>query len=278
MDPLFFGGLLVALVGIVAAVLFDGYSLGPLLGPSSIMLVVIGTLGAGSMAYRLSDLRALPRSAAVALKGTPPDVGATISVMAKLADTARRDGMLALEQKLEDIEDRFVRLGIQLLVDGADEDVLRDTLEIEITSTDERHRGSIDYFKTLGAYAPTIGMMGTVIALVNMLGNLDDPSQLGVGMSLALLTTLYGVLVANFLCNPLATRLERANEMELAAMEVALDGVLTIRRGASPRALVERLESYLPPSERLGPTGRIDGSPSTGAGGGGGGASSSKAA
>jgi chemotaxis protein MotA len=257
MDPLFLGGLLVTLIAIVVATLMDGNSLGPLIGPSSAFLVFFAAVGASVMAYRTSELASLPRSAISAIKADVPDVAETITSLARLADTARRDGMLALEAKMEELEDRYVKLGIQLLVDGADEDVVKETMEIELAATDERHRNAIGFFKTLAGYAPTFGMVGTVIGLINMLGNLSDPSQLGKGMAMALLTTLYGVLFANLLFQPLANRLERLNDIELAAMEVTLDGILTIRRGSSPRALIERLESYLPPSARLGATERL---------------------
>lgn len=257
MDPLFLGGLLVTLIGIILSTLIDGNSFGALVGPSSALLVLSGAIGASVMSYRLSELSDLPRSAMAAVTAKVPSIPATITQLARLAETARRNGMLALEAQMEEIEDRFAKLGIQLLIDGGEEDVLRETLEIEIAATDERHRTSIGFFKQLAAYSPTFGMVGTVIGLINMLGNLSDPEQLGKGMALALLTTLYGVLFANLLFNPMAQRLERLNELELAAMDVTLDGILTIRNGASPRALVERLESYLPPSERLGATERL---------------------
>lgn len=257
MDPLFLIGLLVALLAIVLSTLIDGNALGPLLGASSAMLVIVGTIGAGMMAYRTRELASLPRSVTTAIKADVPDITETITTLARLADTARRDGMLALEAKMETLEDRYVILGLQLLVDGADEDVVRETLEIELAATDERHGTAIGFFRTLAGYAPTFGMVGTVIALINMLGNLSDPEQLGRGMAMALLTTLYGVLLANLICTPLANRLDRLNSIELAAMEVTLDGILTIRRGSSPRALIERLESYLPPSQRLGATERL---------------------
>jgi chemotaxis protein MotA len=256
-DPLFIGGLLLALLGIVIATIIDGNSLVPLLAPSSFMLVSLATLGAGVMAYRKSELLLMPKSAMKALRADVPDMQQTITELGHLADTARRQGMLALEARAESIDDRFLATGVQLLVDGADEDVVRETMEIEIAATDERHRNAIGFFKSLGAYAPTFGMVGTVIGLINMLGNLQDPTQLGRGMALALLTTFYGVLLANLVFNPLATRLERLNEVELATLDVALDGLLTIRRGTSPRNLVERLESYLPPSERIGVTDRL---------------------
>jgi chemotaxis protein MotA len=251
-DPLFLGGLLLALLGIVVATLIDGNALGPLIAPSSFMLVMVATLGAGVMAYQVRELTTMPRSALKAVRSDAPDLQRTITLLGQLADTARRQGMLALESRLEEVDDRFLSDGVQLLVDGADEEVVRETMEIEIAATDERHRNAIGFFKALGGYAPTFGMVGTVIGLINMLGNLEDPSQLGRGMALALMTTFYGVLLANLVFNPLATRLERLNETELAVLDVALDGLLTIRRGASPRGVIERLESYLPPSERIG--------------------------
>jgi chemotaxis protein MotA len=257
MDPLFLIGLLVTLVAIVVSTLIDGNALGPLIGPSSAMLVFFGAVGASVMAYRTSELATLPRSALSAVRADVPDVADTITSLARLADTARRDGMLALEAKLDELDDRFVTLGIQLLVDGSEEEVVRETLEIELAATDERHRTAIGFFRTLAGYSPTFGMVGTVIGLINMLGNLSDPAQLGRGMAMALLTTLYGVLFANLLFAPIANRLERLNTIEIAAMDVTLDGILTIRRGSSPRALIERLESYLPPSERLGATERL---------------------
>ena len=264
MDPMFIVGIFIVLFGIFISMFMDGNTLGPLIGPSSFVLVMVATLGAGVMAYRKSEIGRMPKSAVKAVKGEAPDVQETITQLARLAEVARRDGMLALEDKLEEIEDRFLTLGLQLLVDGADENVVRDTLEIELEATDERHRTAIDFFKTLGGYAPTFGMVGTVIGLINMLGNLTDPEQLGAGLALALLTTLYGVIIANLLFNPMAARLERLNEIEIAVLEVALDGIMTIRGGASPRGLIERLESYLPPAERLGAGDRLNAAKNTG--------------
>ena len=266
MDPLFLGGLVLALLGIIVSTIMDGNSFGPLIGPSSMVLVLAGALGAALMAYRKSELGALPKSVVKAVKGQGMEVQETITCLAQLAEVARRDGMLALEARLETLEDRFLRAGVQLLVDGAEEEVLRDTLEIEIAATDERHRNAIGFFTAVAGYAPTFGMVGTVIGLINMLGNLTDPSQLGKGMALALLTTLYGVMVANLAFQPIASRLERLNELELSTLDVALDGILTIRRGASPRGVIERLESYLPPSERIGVGDRLNTASPTAAG------------
>jgi chemotaxis protein MotA len=141
-------------------------------------------------------------------------------------------------------------MGLQQVVDGLDAEAVRDVLEIEMAGLDERHRTMFGFFKAAGGYAPTMGMVGTVIGLINMLGNLNDPAELGLGLSVALLTTLYGVLFANLFFMPIALKLQRLHEVEMSAMEMVVDGVLAIQAGAGPRMLAERLRSFLPPAER----------------------------
>lgn len=252
MSPLFLGGLVLSLIAIVASTVMDGNSFTPLVGPSSLVLVFFGTLGASVMAYGLKDLGALPKGLLFAIKGSAPDPDEAVTSLAELAEIARRDGMLALEGRLEELSDPFLRQGLRLVVDGLDAAQVREVMEIELTALDTRHGTVIGFFKSLGSYAPTFGMIGTVVGLINMLGNLADPQQLGAGMSVALLTTLYGVLFANLLFLPVAGRLQRLHDLEIAAREVALDGILAIQSGASPRLLVERLETFLPPAQRVG--------------------------
>jgi chemotaxis protein MotA len=257
LDPLLIGGLLTVFLSIIVSTVMDGNTFGPLIGPSSFVLVFFGALGAGLMAYRTADLGRIPKAVIYSFKGKPPNPSDAVTVLAELAQIARRDGMLALESKLEEVEDLFLRGGLQYLVDGLDAERVRELLEIEIAALDERHKTPVDFLKAVGGYAPTFGMVGTVIGLINMLGNLSDPDQLGAGMALALLTTLYGVLFANVMFLPVASRLERLNDLELAAREVALDGILSIQAGLSPRLLVERLETYLPRTDRIGHSERI---------------------
>jgi chemotaxis protein MotA len=260
MDPLFIGGLVLALLAVVAATLIDGNSFGALVGPSSLVLVIFGSLGATLMSTRISELAALPKAAILALTGGgPPDPDPTVTQLAGLAEVIRREGMLALEAKMAEVDDPFLQRGVQLLVDGQDAEQIAEVLQIDISALDERHQRNIGFFKTLGGYAPTVGMLGTVIGLVNMLGNLSDPAQLGIGMALALLTTLYGVTFANLVFLPFATRLEKLNEVELSARDMTLDGILCLQAGMSPRLLVERLETYLPPAKRVGHAARAGG-------------------
>ena len=257
MDPLMIGGLVLAIASIVVSTLMDGNSFAPLIGPSSIFLVAVGSMGATLMSFRKTDLGRLPKAIKVAFTSTPPEVDGAVSVLASLAEVARKEGMLAVEGHLEQVEDPFLRSGVQLLVDGMDAEQVENLMSIDIAALDERHQMPIAFMKTAGAYAPTFGMVGTVIGLINMLGNLSDPSQLGAGMSVALLTTLYGVLLANIFYLPVATRLERYNRQELGVRDIVLDGVLALQAGLSPRMLVERLETYLPPERRIGHQARL---------------------
>jgi chemotaxis protein MotA len=263
MDPLFLGGLVFSFAAIAVSTIMDGNSFGPLIGPSSLVMVFFGALGAGLMAYRKSDLAGCVKSALYAIKGAPPEPDEAITQMAGLADVARKEGMLALETKLPEITDDFLRRGLQLVVDGLDADQVREVLDIDLTAVDERHQLAIGFWKALGGYAPTFGMLGTVIGLINMLGNLSDPAALGLGMSMALLTTLYGVMFANLIFLPIASKLERLNALELGAREVILDGILAIQAGTSPRVLVERLETFLPPARRVGHAARTGGAQAT---------------
>lgn len=263
MDPIYLGGLGLAFLSIIISMVMDGNSPGALVGPSSFVLVVFGSVGATLMAYRKAHLSVIPASFRAALKNAPPELGDVIDTLGPLADVARREGMLALEARIEGIEDPFLRSGVQMLVDGMDTEQVQEVMEIEIASLDERHKVAIGFWRSLGGYAPTLGMLGTVIGLINMLGNLSDPAQLGIGMSLALLTTLYGVLFSNLVFLPVANRLDNLNRAEMAARDMALDGVLTLQSGASSRVLVERLETYLPVSERQGYTARIKGGATT---------------
>lgn len=251
-DPLLVGGLLLTVAAIIGSMIIDGNSMSALLSPSALLLVLAGSIGASLMGTDLGDLKRVPGAMRVALKGKPADSEDSVASLLACAEVARREGVLALEQRLDGIEDDFVRDGLQLVVDGIDGTQIRERLEINLDALTERHGSAQQFFKSLGGFAPTIGMIGTVIGLVNMLQSLEDPAQLGLGMALALLTTLYGVLFANLLFVPFATKLERLHQLELRAREVCCEGILAVQAGASPRVLVERLEGFLPPERRLG--------------------------
>lgn len=251
-------GIVIAILSIVVSTIMDGNSFGALIGPSSLFLVLVGALGVTLSGFDIPDVKSAPKAMIVAMTAKLPDGDDTVTTLMKFAEIARRDGVLALESSIAELEDEFLKSGLQQVVDGLDADQVREVLEIELQSLDERHQTNIAFWKGMGGYAPTMGMVGTVIGLINMLGNLSDPEQLGLGLSVALLTTLYGVIFANLVFLPIGGKLARLHTAEVAVKELALDGILALQAGASPRAIVERLEAFLPPETRVGMDGRSD--------------------
>lgn len=257
MDPLTLAGIGLIFLGLVASTVMDGNSFAPLIGPSALVMVLFGALGGALAGFRLDDAKRLPKGLVVAITGSPPEPDEVVTQLMGFAESARREGILALEQGLKDVDDTFMQSGLQMVVDGVEGDVVRDVLETEIDSMDSRHKEVIGIFEALVEYAPVMGMIGTIVGLINMLGNLSDPSALGSGMALALLTTLYGSFFSNVIFNPIAKKLTRLNAMEVAARELTLEGILAVREGASPRLLVEKLEARLGPELRVGAKARM---------------------
>lgn len=245
-------GIFIAIISIVVSTVMDGNSFGALIGPSSLLLVVVGSVGVSFSGFQMADLKKVPKGIILSFKGKEADSGEAIDRLMRFAEIARKEGVLALEAQLETIDDPFMKVGLQQIVDGIDGDVVRDVLEIELAALDERHSPTINFVKAMGSYAPTMGMIGTVVGLINMLGNLSDPAQLGLGMSVALLTTLYGVIFANLVFLPIASKLQRLHDLEVAQKELVMDGILAVQGGASPRMIVERLEAYINPGQRVG--------------------------
>ncbi len=252
-------GLGLAFAAIVISTIMDGNSFGALIGPSSLVLVLLGAIGATISGFEMSDVTKIGKSVIIAFTGKPLDPDGFVTTMMKFAETARREGVLALEAKLNEVEDPFLKSSLQLVIDGVDNESVRAILETELDAIEERHQTQIALWKGFGGNAPTLGMLGTVIGLINMLQNLSDPDQLGIGMSLALLTTLYGVLFANLLFLPIAGKLERLHNIEMNVKDLIIEGTLAIHAGSSPRLLVERLEARIDPKLRVGHQARAKG-------------------
>ena len=248
----FIGGIILCLLSIVMSTLIDGNSFGPLIGPSSFLLVFGCAIGASIISYEMADITNLPKAIMAAMKTSVIDYSARINKYSELADLARRDGLLALDDHADALEDEFVKYGIQMLTDGVDETTLRSELSAWIDALNERHAVAPSILRKLATYAPAFGMVGTVIGLINMLGNLASPESLGSGMAVALLTTLYGALFANLLFQPIAERLEQTHELEMTQLMFDADAILAIQSGTTPRNLVSHLESMRPPAERIG--------------------------
>lgn len=245
-------GVVLCIFAIVVSTIMDGNSFGPLIGPSSFVLVFFCAVGVSMMSFEMEDMKALPKACIRALKPVTVDYDARIKFYMELADVVRRDGLLALESRIKEVDDPFVRHGLSIISDGCDEAQLRRELETWVDSMVERHAAAPSFMRKMAIYSPAWGMVGTVIGLVNMLGNLSSPDQLGGGMALALLTTLYGSMFANMIFQPFAERMERLHEAEVTQLVFDTDAILGLHTGTAPRALVDHLESLLPPAQRRG--------------------------
>lgn len=173
-----------------------------------------------------------------------------IQDMVHFAEIARRDGILSLENSTKDIKDEFIVSGIQMAVDGTDPELIEQIMTNELDNLIERHDVGKGIFNTIGKYAPAFGMIGTLVGLVIMLKNMDNPAAIGPGMAVALLTTLYGALIANGLALPLADRLGRRSAEEVMTKTIIIKGVMAIQSGDNPRVVEQRLRAFLPPALR----------------------------
>lgn len=253
MDPITLAGLGLALISMVVAAFMAGMNpIAIFLGdPGSILLVLGGTIGTTAASGTMPQALGAPKAMVKGLTGGGSiDRAAVIKQLVEFADTARKEGLLALESEIEKIEDPFFQRGLQLAVDGTDPGDLRDMLELDLERMGARHREGAGFYSTAAGMAPAMGMVGTVIGLVDMLGNLDDPSTLGPAMAVAFLTTLWGAFVANYFFQPLAARLKALAADEMGSKELILEGILSIQGGANPRAVAGKLVSFLPPGAR----------------------------
>lgn len=183
-------------------------------------------------------------SAAFNQKGT--DVDEIIQTILGMADVAKREGLLSLEEKANSISHGFLSKGVSLVVDGSDPELVRDILEAELSHKNEREKKQVKFWEDFGAYAPAWGMVGTLIGLINMMKTMgDDSSAIGAGMSLALITTLYGSVIANWICIPIARKLEKNSAAEFLEMEVIIEGVLSIQAGENTRIIKEKMKAIL---------------------------------
>ncbi len=235
---------------IVMAVLTSGGTLGGIIDIPSVLV----TIGGSYMAiFIMAPIKEAVGIFKIILKCFKiPDFGekSIISKMMDLSNKARREGILALEDGLDDLDDAFMRNGLRLVVDGTDGNVIRTIMENEMNQCEARHMKWINVINQWAGFAPGFGMMGTVIGLIGMLNNLEDKSSLGPNMAVALITTLYGSMMANWLITPLGQKLLGQNAIEMRSKEMVIEGVLAIQAGENPRIMGQKLLTYLDPVTR----------------------------
>jgi chemotaxis protein MotA len=211
--------------------------------PASIFIVVGGVVCVTVASFSPQRMKSMLKAVKLAFKKQNTDMSSDIDLIVDIANNARRNGLLALEEMK--IEDPFLNKGIMLVVDGCDQDLLRGILETEIAVTKMRHADNRTILDAAAAYSPAFGMIGTLIGLINMLENLDDMSTLGPNMSVALVTTFYGSLLANAVFGPLSKRLKTMGSVEYMRKELLLEGIMAIQSGGNPRSIREKLNAFL---------------------------------
>lgn len=243
-------GVFGALGIIILANIMEGGSPGHLLLMPPMILVFGGTIFATLASGTLKDAITALKSAKDAFAGGPKSAADVVPAIVSLAEKARREGLLALEDQVKELDDPFLAKGVTMAIDGTDPEEVREILEAEVQARKKADKQSAKFFADAGAYAPTIGIVGTVMSLVHVLGNLDKPDELGHMIAAAFIATLWGVLSANVLWLPIASKLKRISELDATAMEVVVEGVAAIQAGGNPRIIAQKLTSLLPAGQQ----------------------------
>ena len=240
---------LAVVIIIVANILEGGHPTSLLLLPP--MLLVIGTTIMVSIAGgTMEDAKAILPTLKKAFTARVEPAGDLVPTVVSLAETARREGLLSLEDRLRDVEDPFLVKGVTMAIDGTDPEELRDILEAEVHAKKAEDRQSAKFFSDCGAYSPTIGIIGTVMGLVHVLENLAEPQSLGPLIAAAFVATLWGVMMANVVWLPIGNRVKRMGQLEAARMELAIEGISAIQAGSNPRLVAEKLKALLPANKQ----------------------------
>ena len=235
---------------IVMSVVTSGGTMGGIIDIPSAAMTIGGSYFAMFIAAPLKKALGMFKIMGRAFK--IPDFGEKnlVTTMQALSEKARREGILALEDGLDDLEDPFMKMGLRFVVDGTDANIIRAIMENEMNQIEARHMEWIGLINAWAGFAPGFGMMGTVVGLIGMLNNLEDKSSLGPNMAVALITTLYGSMMADWLITPFATKLLAHNAQEMRSKEMIIEGILSIQTGENPRIMAQKLLSYLDPVTR----------------------------
>ena len=243
-------GILLAFSLVLISIIM-GSGLGLFINIPSLMIVVGGTLGATMVRHPLGEVIGMikvVKNVFFTKTWSPEEV---VDKFLDFADKSRKEGILALEAELPNLDDEFLIKGLQLAIDGAEPDAIREILETEIDYLQERHQAGAEILDTMGTFFPAMGMIGTLIGLVQMLQTMEDPSTIGPAMAVALLTTFYGAVGANLVCLPMAGKLRTRSKEETLIKEMIIAGVIGLANGENPRLLEQKLHAFLPPSKRV---------------------------
>ncbi|MBN1467510.1 MAG: motility protein A [Fusobacteriaceae bacterium] len=226
-----------------------GFNIGPFFDVPSLAIVVGGTFGALFVGYPLKQVIGIIKVMMKTIKPPKIDNSNTIEALVKFSEKARKEGLLSLEAEISQIEDSFLKKGLQMVVDGTDPELVKNILDNELSAMELRHSTGKSLLKFGAALGPAFGMIGTLIGLILMLGNLSDPGSLGPNMAVALITTLYGSMIANIFFDPMANKVDYYSGLEINGKELIIEGILSIQNGDNPKILKEKLKTFLTPEE-----------------------------
>ncbi len=243
-------GLLLGTSLVVGSIIIGGGGLSPFVNVPSMMITIGGSFAALLINFPLGNVLGVMKVVKNCFLVQLPSPQTVIDQFKEFATIVRKDGLLALENHMGDVNDQFLKRGLEMVVGGTSKEDIQSVLETEIAYIEQRHQSGKKIMEATAAAAPAFGMIGTLIGLVQMLWTLDDPSQIGVGMATALLTTLYGALIANLFCIPMAGKLESRSAEEMTVRELMLSGLLALVDGQTPRILEERLVAFIAPGAR----------------------------
>lgn len=244
-------GISVGMIMVVMGIILGGVGIGPYISIDSVLITILGSFGAMLVANPLSRMLGITQYLKHVFSTVNWNEEALINQLVGFSDRARKEGLLALEDNLDAVEDEFMRKGIQLVVDGTDPDIIKRILYADLEQVQGRHETGIKVFDDWSKIAPAFGMIGTLVGLIAMLGSIGgDTAAIGRGMQTALVTTLYGSFFANLFLIPMKSKLEDRDKDETRVKEIVIEGILSIQSGDNPRILLEKLVSYLPPGQR----------------------------
>lgn len=225
-------------------------ALGDFVDFKSVLITLGGAFCCILASNTMADFISGMKSIGLVFKTSQLNTPEVIRKIIDLSNVARKEGLLSLEEAAADLDDAFLKKGILLIVDGTDPELVRGIMETELTSIDGRHKKKIGFWQDVAAMGPAWGMIGTLVGLINMLQQMDDPSSIGPSMAIALITTLYGSMLANWICTPTASKLKVKNDEEMMVKEIMIEGLLSIQAGENPRVIEEKLKSFLTPAQK----------------------------
>lgn len=244
-------GLLLGLSAIVFSFIWEGGHLESVLAGPAMFIVIGGTLGASMVTTSIGTILKIPQYLRIVFSRNNQNHNEMIELILQMAERARRDGILGLENKLNQVKEPFFRKAIKLVIDGTEVTVLRSILETEISNIGERHKRGINLFRTMGGFSPTMGIIGTVLGLIHTLANTDDPARMASAIASAFIATLWGVALANLAWIPISEKLKFRHEEEMAILELITEGVVSIQSGDNPRIIRTKLISFITPDQRV---------------------------